>query len=90
MKKKIYLGNAKINEQYGIINGSICLSDIPKEFINEYQGKKYLPISIGAKREVDQYGKTHSIWVNEYKPDEQAQAPKSAPKSLEADEDLPF
>jgi hypothetical protein len=91
MKKRIYLGNAKKNDEYDLINGSICLSDIPKEFINEYQGKKYLPITIGSKKEIDQYGKTHSIWINEYKPDQEEQPKRQAPavKSLE-DEDLPF
>ncbi len=89
MKKRIYLGNAKKNQEYDLINGSICLTDIPKEFINEFQGKKYLPITIGSKKEVDQYGKTHSIWVNEYKPDEEA--PKQySPKPQSLEEDLPF
>lgn len=31
--------------------GSICLSDIPKELIKEFNGKKYLNISISAMRE---------------------------------------
>ena len=32
---------------------------------------------MGKKKEVDQYGKTHSIWIDEWKPDAPAQAPAS-------------
>lgn len=90
MADKKYLGNATENTQYDIINGTICVSDLAKEDLFEYEGKKYLRISIGRKKEV-KYGKTHSIWVNEYTPDnpKQEQAPAARPpKSLE--EDLPF
>lgn len=83
MANKRYLGNGKVNGQYGIINASICLTDLLPEDINEYNGKKYIRISIGEKREVDQYGKTHSVWVNEYNPEQATEAVPESRKSLE-------
>lgn len=44
--------------------GSICLSDIPKEFIRTGRdGKQYLPVYIGQRRQTSQYGHTHFIKV---------------------------
>ena len=44
--------------------GSICLSDIPKEFIRiGKDGKKYLPVYIGQRRQTSQYGHTHFVKV---------------------------
>lgn len=45
--------------------GSICLSDIPKEFIKTGKnGKKYLDIFIGERQAPSQYGDTHFIKVS--------------------------
>lgn len=44
--------------------GSICLSDIPKEFVTVGKnGKKYLKVYIGQRRQTSQYGHTHFIKV---------------------------
>ena len=40
---------------------------------------------MGKKKEVDQYGKTHSIWIDEWKPDAPAQV-----QPQKAETDLPF
>lgn len=94
MADKKYVGNGKENGDYGIINISVNLSDIAQEDITEYEGKKYLRLSVGRKRETDQYGKTHSVWVNDYKP-EAAQSRPSNKRTLEepmsvGGGDLPF
>lgn len=53
--------------------GSICLSDIPKEFIRTANnGKKYLSIAVNVRRSVGQDGETHYIKV--LVPKEQQQA----------------
>ena len=84
--KKIYVGNGKENEQYGFVNFSVCLSDLPQEHINEYNGKKYVNLTISKKKEVDAYGKTHAITVNTWKPEKQ-----STPTAAQAEDDsLPF
>lgn len=33
------------------LTGSICLTDIPKELIKEYNGKKYLNVAVGTRKE---------------------------------------
>lgn len=97
MADKKYVGNGKENGDYGIINISVNLTDLAPEDITEYEGKKYLRLSVGRKREVDQYGKTHSVWVNDYNPNAQKEeAPRPARrKTLEepvtaGGSDLPF
>ena len=80
--QKIYCGSGKEFGQYGTINCSICLNDIPKEFWNKgNNGKTYLPIKINRKREVDQYGKTHSVEVDTWKPTQQQGQQQQAPQS---------
>ena len=67
-QEKIYCGSGK-ETKYGI-NFSVCLSDLPKEWITEGKnGKKYINLQLNKKREVDQWGKTHSVTVNTWKPD---------------------
>ena len=42
--------------------GSICLSDIPRELITTAKnGKKYLNIEIGERRQPSQFGATHYV-----------------------------
>lgn len=42
--------------------GSLCLSDIPKELITVGKnGKKYLNIEIGERRQPSQFGATHYV-----------------------------
>lgn len=52
-----------------LINLSICLSDIPKEAIKQSatNGKKYLSLTVQDRREVDEYGNTHSVSVTQTK-----------------------
>lgn len=45
--------------------GSLCLSDIPKELITTGKnGKKYLNIEIGERRQPSQFGATHYVKVS--------------------------
>jgi hypothetical protein len=51
-----------------IIEISICLSDLPKEKITAAKnGKKYINLVLADKKETDQYGNTHTIWVKQSK-----------------------
>jgi hypothetical protein len=76
MSDKIYCGSGKRVGNYGTIAVSVCLDDIPAEYKQKSKnGKTYVNIRIDEKREVDQYGKSHSVTVDTWKPD----APKSAP-----------
>jgi predicted ATP-dependent Lon-type protease len=70
MERQIFVGSGV--EKFGgnLIEISVCLSDLPKEFISEYNGKKYIRLKVQKKREPDQYNKTHSVSVNTYKPEQ--------------------
>jgi RNA recognition motif-containing protein len=61
-----------------LLNGSICLSDIPKEKIttSEKNGKKYLNISVWINDEPDQYNNNGSIQVSQTKEEREAQSKK--------------
>jgi hypothetical protein len=100
MSEKIYIGRGKKVGQYGTIAVSICIDDIPKEHITKASNdKRYLNLNISEKREVDQYGYTHSVAVDTWKPDkDKALAPAPAPRygttsetvQAQFDDDLPF
>jgi hypothetical protein len=89
--EKIYCGSGKkIEGQYGIFRKiSVCLNDIPKEHINEYNGKKYVSILVNDRKEADQYGKDISLTVDTYKPEAKTQ--KAQPAAVAVDDSgLPF
>lgn len=77
MSEKIYTGSGK-QMKYGV-KIALCLSDIPKEHIFEHNGKKYIKLNVMPRKEPDQYGKTHYITVDTFKPEQQ-----------EANDNLPF
>ena len=88
--KTIYCGSGKIKTgKFGeFFSVSICLSDLPKEFITESKnGKKYINMNINRKKEPDKYGKDLSVQVDTWKP-EPKQAHQKAPQ--QDDDDLPF
>lgn len=97
MSEKIYIGRGKKVGQYGTIAVSICIDDIPKEHITKAgNGKRYLNLNIAEKREPDQYGYTHSVAVDTWKPEAKPQ-PKPQPKyqppagaGMPDSDDLPF
>jgi superfamily II DNA or RNA helicase len=83
MSEKIYCGRGK-QGRFGV-RISLCLNDLPKEHITTANnGKKYISLNVDAKREPDQYGNTHSVSVDTWKPGQQ-NAPEPAPA-----DDLPF
>ena len=72
---------------------AVCLSDIPKEHRFEYSGKWYAKLKVNKNRDgVSEYGKSHYITINEWKPE--AKEPKPTPpvakKEEEDSPDLPF
>ena len=68
--EKIYLGKGRASDEYDLINVSICLSDIPKDkIVTAKNKKKYLNITVARLKEPDKYNKTHTVYINEYKPE---------------------
>ena len=94
-------------EKNSIINLGITLSDIPKEkIINHSNGKKYLNLTVTAMRQADEYGNTHTCFIQQSKEEREAKAdriylgkgkmfvfgnkPVSTAASEEDDNDFPF
>ena len=83
-KPRVYCGSGKKVQKYDMVNLTLCVSDIPKAEIYEYNGKKYLNLTVAAKRDgADQYGKTHSLWINDFKPDKTKAKDQNVQKSQE-------
>ena len=87
-KQKKYVGNGKqvVNQstgkKYELVNFSIEMGKA-EDHIYEYKGRKWLRMTMGSNKDgVNEYGQTHKIWIDEYKPDtnknqnDTAQAPK--------------
>jgi len=87
MSKKeetIYCGSGKVmNPKW--LKVTINPSKI-SEYIQEYNGNKFIKLNINLKDEADQYGKDVSISVDTWKPD--AEAPKA--EASNTSNDLPF
>lgn len=83
MEDKIYVGSGVAKFDGDLISCSLCLTDLPQEHMFEYQGKKYIKLNVSAKKNgADEYGKTHYVAVDTWKPEAKAE------KKAEAD--LPF
>jgi hypothetical protein len=69
MSDKIYLGKGRASDEYDLVNFSICLSDIPKEkIVTAKNKKKYLNLTVARMKEPDKYNKTHTVYIDDYKP----------------------
>jgi len=82
-EEKIYVGSGTSKFDGNLISCSVCLTDLPQEHMFEYNGKKYIKLNVSAKKDgADEYGKTHYIEVDTWKPE---------PKKVEpVEDDLPF
>ena len=72
---KIYCGSGKEKFEGKLVEIALCLSDIPNEFTFEYEGKKYVKLKVQKKRQADNYGKTHYVEVDQFKPKKQDDIP---------------
>jgi hypothetical protein len=61
----------------GIINGSINLSDIPKDKIIDGKKGKYLPFSITIKDEIGNFGSQGKVIVAQSKEEREAKSDKT-------------
>ena len=95
--EKVYArGNASehvFENGSSLVNFSINLEDL-KQYSDE---KGWINLVIQAKRETDQFGNTHAVTVNTWKPDKkkaQTEKPRAQQDAFagptDAGEDLPF
>jgi|TARA_R110002167_G_scaffold41663_6_gene127275 hypothetical protein len=86
-EEKIYVGNGVSKFDGNMISCSVCLSDLPKEHMFEYNSKRYIKLNVSIKKDgTDEYGKTHYLTVDTFKPEAKKE---KAPAPAE-EEDLPF
>tara|TARA_R100000935_G_scaffold25980_1_gene45892 strand:- start:19 stop:279 length:261 start_codon:yes stop_codon:yes gene_type:complete len=84
-EEKIYVGNGVSKFDGDMVSCSLCLTDLPQEHMFEYKGKKYVKLNVCSKKDgADEYGKTHYVTVDTFKPEPK----KEEAKKEEAD--LPF
>ncbi len=92
MSEKIYIGTGKekfFADGSSLINVTLSLDGLRELFENygftTEQGKKKLGIVISKRKEPDQYGHTHKVMINTYKPEQEHR-----PDSVENQENDPF
>lgn len=68
-KEKIYVGSGREVGNYGNIAISFALEDVKQYAKQANNGKQYVNLIIGKKKEKDQYGKTHWLAIDEYNPE---------------------
>jgi hypothetical protein len=82
--EKIYVGSGKRVKDFDMVNITINLTKLSqegKEFFFEYDGNKYAKLNVVGKKETDDYGKTHYVAVDTFKPEA---------KDEKGSNDLPF
>jgi hypothetical protein len=79
--KKNYIGKGTQNANLGnVVKMTLKVKDVLK-FKYEFDGVEYISFEMGALKEPDQYGRTHTAWVSERVKDAEPVAEaKPAPK----------
>ena len=65
-KDKIFVGSGRESGQFGYIAIGVAIEDIQKYAKKSANGKHYVNLLIGKRKEVDQYGKTHWVAIDEW------------------------
>lgn len=86
---QIYVPKSKAVERDGKYGKFLCLSFRGKElrdFLNEHiDGDGYLHLNVSPRKEIGQYGDTHSITKNQWKPQTREGMPVRSPQPPEPD-----
>ena len=90
MSDKKYVGTGRqAPNGMEIVNISIAESKV-KDFWSEYNGERYLRLGVSKKKEADQYGKTHSVYIDEWQPTSNNNNQSKAEPVKVADDDFAF
>lgn len=87
-KPRNYVGNGVQSGDY-YVNLSIKYDQL-EQHVFEYNGAKYVRLTLGKNKEVTQYGKTHSVWINDYQPDAKGAESNQPKAAVSAGDGLPF
>lgn len=85
-QNKVYCGSGKKKSDTWL-SATINVDKI-QDYIQEYNGSKFVKININLKSEPDQYGKDVSISIDTWKPEESKNKPN--PNFTHDNTDLPF
>jgi hypothetical protein len=61
---KNFIGKAKKVNNLDIVQVTLNIEKI-EDFIFEYEGKRYLKFEVAMRQSPDNYGNTHSVYVNQ-------------------------
>jgi hypothetical protein len=93
MAEKIYCGKGK-KGNYGV-KLNLCITDLEQYITTATNGKRYIRLELNEMRQPDQWGNTHSVTVDTWKPNQgvatdhsNAEADGYAPQGNP--DDLPF
>jgi hypothetical protein len=96
MSDKIYLGSAKAikTEHGGLLKVSFNRDDLQK-MMDNLNAKGWINLNCSKRKEVSQYGQTHSISIDNWQPDttqarEGLNQPQTTPTMNDYDDDLAF
>ena len=87
-KPRNYVGNGTQSGEY-YVNLSLKKSQLDPHFY-EYNGEQYVRLTVGKLREANEWGKTHSVWVNDYDPNKSNEGDSPKKASVSAGDGLPF
>ena len=83
--ENIYCGRGTekfFDEVRSLVNFTIDLAKL-KDHVYEYNGKKYVNLTIGANRDgANEYGKTHYVKINTFKPEPQTNSTEKKEEAL--------
>lgn len=65
-KDKIFVGSGREVGKFGYVVIGVAIEDIEKFAKKSSNGKHYVNLLIGKKKEPDQYGKTHWVAIDEW------------------------
>ena len=88
-QERKYVGRGKKAGNFDLVNFSISESKV-KDAWFEYNGERYLKLTIGALKNPDNYGKTHSVWIDNYEPKGGAETTTAPQQEEKIETDLPF
>lgn len=81
--KKVYLSNLKTIGQTGGLKGRIYMDKIREHLVTDDKGREYIQFTIWPNKETDQYGNSHAMVLDDWKPDPSKATQKTT-------NDLPF
>jgi hypothetical protein len=77
--EKVFCGSGKEKFNGNLIEVTLCVSDLPKDKIFEYNGRKYIKLKVQKMREPKDNGKTHFVEVDMFVPQKKEESPSAPP-----------